>query len=84
MSRYENLPAKQTRSLKSLASGLCGCWRCVKERDEMRVRMILCPVCGNKRCPKASDHRHDCTASNAPGQIGSVYAKWPCDTEQVR
>ena len=37
------------------------------------TRMILCPECGNKRCPKASDHRLDCTGSNEPGQAGSVY-----------
>lgn len=40
----------------------------------LRWRMILCPTCGNKRCPKASDHRLDCTGSNEPGQAGSVYA----------
>lgn len=38
------------------------------------VRMILCPKCGNKRCPHASDHRLECTGSNEPGQEGSVYA----------
>jgi len=30
--------------------------------------MIVCPVCGNKRCPKASDYRYKCTNSNDPGQ----------------
>ena len=35
--------------------------------------MILCKDCGNKRCPKASDHNLQCTGSNEPGQIGSVY-----------
>lgn len=37
------------------------------------TRMIVCPVCGNKRCPKASDHELECTGSNEPGQKGSVY-----------
>ncbi len=37
-------------------------------------RMILCPECGNKRCPKASDHELKCTGSNEPGQIGSMYS----------
>lgn len=32
--------------------------------------MILCPTCGNKRCPKAEDHRYKCTGSNEPGQVG--------------
>lgn len=37
------------------------------------TKMILCPTCGNKRCPHASDHRLSCTNSNEPGQPGSVY-----------
>jgi hypothetical protein len=54
----------------------CDCWRCERDRDEappLPIRMILCPTCGNKRCPKASDHRNECTGSNEPGQKGSVY-----------
>ena len=35
--------------------------------------MILCPFCGNKRCPSATYHRNRCTGSNEPGQRGSVY-----------
>ena len=35
--------------------------------------MILCPECGNKRCPKASDELLECTNSNEPGQVGSIY-----------
>lgn len=35
--------------------------------------MMLCPGCGNKRCPKATDHRMPCTGSNEPGQDGSCY-----------
>lgn len=35
--------------------------------------MILCPECGNKRCPKATHHYHDCTGSNDSGQPGSAY-----------
>jgi len=58
----------------------CDCHRCVSERPAnglrgiMYCRMITCPDCGNKRCPKASDHRLHCTNSNEPGQKGSVYA----------
>lgn len=36
-------------------------------------RMILCPICGNKRCPHATDHNLPYTNSNEPGQKGSVY-----------
>ena len=35
--------------------------------------MVLCPTCGNKRCPHATDHRHACTGSNESGQAGSRY-----------
>ena len=30
--------------------------------------MLLCPECGNKRCPKAEDRRRRCSGSNALGQ----------------
>jgi hypothetical protein len=40
---------------------------------ETAHRMIGCSKCGNKRCPKATDHRLDCTNSNEPGQPGSVF-----------
>ncbi len=37
------------------------------------VKMIVCPDCGNKRCPKASHHARECTNSNEGGQPGSIY-----------
>ena len=37
------------------------------------TRMILCPTCGNKRCPHSTDHNLPCTNSNEPGQKGSRY-----------
>lgn len=37
------------------------------------VGMICCEICGNKRCPHATDHRYSCTDSNEPGQPGSIY-----------
>lgn len=70
MSYLDDLLDKAHLSIKA---GLCGCWRCLKERDEIRVQMVLCPECGNKRCPKASDHSLKCTGSNESGQAGSVY-----------
>ena len=62
------------------------CHRCASEYCEanpetfdafdFRVgRMFLCPTCGNKRCPHATDHRHECTGSNEPGQPGSRYER---------
>lgn len=37
------------------------------------MRMVLCPSCGNKRCPHATNHELACTGSNEPGQKGSSY-----------
>jgi hypothetical protein len=37
-------------------------------------RFVVCPDCGNKRCPKATYHDNACTKSNEPGQPGSRYA----------
>lgn len=34
---------------------------------------IVCPVCGNKRCPRATHHDHACSGSNSPGQPGSDF-----------
>jgi len=45
-------------------------------------RMILCSECGNKRCPKATNHELQCTNSNAPNQAGSIYNTPPQRTEQ--
>lgn len=63
----------------------CECHACIKEFDLgadflpgiwvslSSTKMIICGTCGNKRCPKASNHRNECTASNNTGQVGSVY-----------
>lgn len=41
------------------------------------MRFVVCPDCGNKRCPRANDHRNACTGSNEPGQGGSAYPDTP-------
>ena len=41
------------------------------------MRFVVCPECGNKRCPHANDHRNACTGSNEPGQEGSAYPAAP-------
>lgn len=53
----------------------CWCLTCrpMRFEDPCSIRMALCPTCGNKRCPKANDHRNECTVSNEPGQPGSAY-----------
>lgn len=59
----------------------CTCHQCIEDfdlRDGVLHlplscgQMILCPVCGNKRCPRAYNHRNACTGSNEPGQPGAV------------
>ena len=35
--------------------------------------MTLCPKCGNKRCPHATNSNYECTNSNEPGQPGSAF-----------
>lgn len=67
-------------------SGQCHCFLCTRERVEadpdtpkmfgqptLMMRMFLCETCGNKRCPHAADCRLECTGSNEPGQVGSLY-----------
>lgn len=41
---------------------------------DVQSAYALCPECGNKRCPRATGSENSCTASNAPGQPGSVYS----------
>jgi uncharacterized protein YneF (UPF0154 family) len=45
------------------------CVQCCKDAGDIQRVMILCPKCGNKRCPKALNHRNRCTRSNDVGQI---------------
>ena len=56
----------------------CYCYNCNKDRTVngfpyVMTRMILCPICGNKRCPHSTDHNLACTNSNEPNQPGSRY-----------
>jgi|688.fasta_scaffold473045_1 hypothetical protein len=50
----------------------CGCLKCYPNVLP-NMRFNVCPICGNKRCPHASDHNYECTNSNDVGQTGSVY-----------
>lgn len=43
------------------------------EKNMTQSHMILCEICGNKRCPHATKKTNDCTNSNEPGQVGSSY-----------
>jgi len=61
----------------------CYCHRCLKERDEKIngvpfawCRMVVCPECGDKRCPHAEDHRNACTPPHT--------VRMPTETEILR
>jgi len=58
----------------SLAPTECPCVSCLTEAGVSAWWMIVCDECGNKRCPHGTDHRHECSGSNEPGQAGSRYA----------
>lgn len=72
-------PAAEVMPVATAGAGEnCGnCWMCTNAHHKLRSRMLLCPTCGNKRCPKANDHRNECSGSNEPGQLGSAYAFVP-------
>ena len=53
----------------------CWCHTCkpIDPSDPDTIYMRLCPTCGNKRCPRATNHNNECTNSNEPNQAGSAY-----------
>lgn len=56
----------------------CWCYNCLNDprkgpNNPVLLTFIVCPECGNKRCPRATDHHLACTKSNAPGQPGSRF-----------
>lgn len=63
---------------ENAAGELCPCAKCDPGQAfgpfVVPSRLNVCPICGNKRCPKGTDHDRDCTGSNEPGQSGSRYA----------
>lgn len=54
----------------------CQCRTCIPVTMN-DIRFVVCPECGNKRCPHANDHNNACTGSNEPWQIGSAYPAEP-------
>ncbi|MFB5939849.1 hypothetical protein ACE6HT_13045 [Citrobacter freundii] len=65
-----------SEQLNSPATSDCWCRTC-RPVTMSDMRFVVCPDCGNKRCPHANDHRNACTGSNEPGQIGSAYPAAP-------
>lgn len=81
----DNIKITDLHYLKQLISEMtadCWCGRCEIERRSKVAEetnsphyvltgfMIVCPECGNKRCPRASWHGYKCNHSNEPGQVG--------------
>jgi hypothetical protein len=67
-----------------MSDNTCGCCACLNKQPPVellpgilvplsRTYMVVCAICGNKRCPHANDHRNPCTGSNAIGQPGSSW-----------
>ena len=64
--------AEEARAMLAAAPATpqpCWCHKCNEGRlvngiPFAATQMIVCPICGNKRCPHASDHALACTASN--------------------
>lgn len=67
-----------TERTPSPTGALCGCHACRPMTME-DMRMVLCSTCGNKRCPRANNHRYECSGSNALDQPGSAYSNVPYD-----
>ncbi|WP_313010033.1 hypothetical protein [Atlantibacter hermannii] len=75
---FREIPNSSTNNCRENADSSTKCWchtcRPVTMTD---MRFVVCPECGNKRCPHANDHRNPCTGSNEPGQEGSAYPDAP-------
>ncbi|EJN1171401.1 hypothetical protein SFF81_000817 [Salmonella enterica] len=75
---FREISNSSTNNFRENAETSTKCWchtcRPVTISD---MRFVVCPDCGNKRCPHANDHRHACTGSNEPGQEGSAYPAAP-------
>jgi predicted RNA-binding Zn-ribbon protein involved in translation (DUF1610 family) len=58
---------EKAHGIRSEPQAKCGCRACLSPLENATT-FVVCPKCGNKRCPKAADHRNVCTGSNEPGQ----------------
>lgn len=71
---YHGPKEKTILVLKQDAAVNQDCWcRTCRPVTLNDMRFVVCPDCGNKRCPRANDHRNACTGSNEPGQEGIAY-----------
>ena len=59
------------------------CYVCFDKSGQTFLdRMILCSECGNKRCPKATNHALPCTNSNNPLQPAQEPVAWLCSPDE--
>lgn len=52
--------AELRAQLESLRKKDCTCRACRRANPSRPALMSLCPECGDKRCPRAEDHRNSC------------------------
>ena len=76
MSKYDACRAAMLQAGNSPVTPDCWCRIC-RPVTMSDMRFVVCPECGNKRCPHANDHNNACTGSNEPGQVGSAYPAAP-------
>lgn len=76
--RAAMLQAQPQNAPQNITEIIPDCWcRTCRPVVLNDMRFVVCPDCGNKRCPRANDHRNACTGSNEPGQEGSAYPGTP-------
>ncbi|MGT3826129.1 hypothetical protein ACUUMB_10365 [Enterobacter kobei] len=77
-SDFREIVNSSTKHFRENAETSTKCWcRTCRPVTISDMRFVVCPDCGNKRCPHANDHRNACTGSNEPGQEGSAYPAAP-------
>uniref|UniRef100_UPI003872AB11 hypothetical protein n=1 Tax=Enterobacter roggenkampii TaxID=1812935 RepID=UPI003872AB11 len=75
---FREIVNSSTNNCRENAETSTKCWcRTCRPVTISDMRFVVCPECGNKRCPHAIDHRNACTGSNEPGQVGSAYPAAP-------
>ncbi|HCM9354114.1 TPA: DUF551 domain-containing protein [Enterobacter kobei] len=75
---FREISNSSTKHFRENAETSTKCWcRTCRPVTISDMRFVVCPECGNKRCPHANDHRNACTGSNEPGQEGSAYPAAP-------
>lgn len=75
---FREISNSSTKHFRENTETSTKCWcRTCRPVTISDMRFVVCPDCGNKRCPHANDHRNACTGSNEPGQEGSAYPAAP-------